>query len=155
MKVRGLIPGKTCAELVWPSSRVSGLPRSQPTVAPKDSPTTTTTTSGLKTELRHSSAKHYFSVSLYLTMMWKVKAFHNIQTTKEGCYSAPLPLPEQLMAPKMVRCSKCDTYIIQLFNFYTSSVHNIVTDTVNKVKSNEKERVSAVSLWRLCEIFPI
>lgn len=30
-----------------------------------------------------------FSVSLYLTMMWKVKAFHNIQTTKEECYSNP------------------------------------------------------------------
>lgn len=93
-KVRGLIPGKACAELVWPSSRVSGLPTSQPTVAPRTPPTTNNnTTFGLKTELLHSSAKHYFLVSLYLTMMWKVKAFHNIQTTKEGCYSAPLPPP--------------------------------------------------------------
>lgn len=30
-----------------------------------------------------------FSVSLYLTMMWKVKAVHNIQTIKEECYSNP------------------------------------------------------------------
>lgn len=32
-----------------------------------------------------------FSVSLYLTMMWKVKAVHNIQTIKEECYSTPPP----------------------------------------------------------------
>lgn len=76
--------------------------------------------------------KRLFSVSLYLTMMWKVKAVHNIQTIKEECYSNP-PITTN-GSKKMFRCSKCDTYFIQLFHIYTSSVHNIVTDTVNKKK---------------------
>lgn len=41
--------------------------------------------------VKQPTASFLFSVSLYLTMMWKVKAVHNIQTIKEGCCSSVLP----------------------------------------------------------------